>query len=104
MCTKIHPAAFFSPLAMHMPDAVQNYPVIFAWILLSLFEQGIKLMCRCTLMLIKGKTVRVRHKPVLAVYEGCCGWAHKISVPQILFVKDSSLGTPGKAAVLQDNS
>ncbi len=31
MCTKIHPTAFFYPLAMHICGAGQNYPAIFAW-------------------------------------------------------------------------
>lgn len=30
--------------------------------------------------MLKGKTVQVRHKPVLAVYGGCGSWARESSV------------------------
>ena len=34
-------------------------------------------MLQVLVMMIIGKTVRVRHKPVLAVIEGCSGWGAK---------------------------
>ena len=36
--------------------------------------------------MVKGKTVRVRHMPVLAVFGGCCSWEHKITVHPNLYV------------------
>ena len=64
-------------MAVGAPGPVMQslWPV--ARILIFQTEQGIYLFCRCTIPMIKGKTVGVRHKPVLAVYEGCDSWGHR---------------------------